>query len=1427
MGETPSRDAGSIVSMLRREVFVNEAESTVRFYLFRVYGLEQRVTVRCSTVEGGTAVAGLHYNRTIAEVSFGVGVALAHFEVALNNDERWECVRDFSSEIQEVIEGPGMLGDLVCTVCHIVDDDIYPVEVKRTHRQPRKIDEYMFPSSVHSQFFLTPEEIGDIQLIWGFLRTCFKDTWPFSMWGAIWSCYRGAYNVAMTLVAVILIDYVWMSEALLATLESDIEQLNRELDVRLWTATVLTVASIVATLTHCKTETWVIQNAKYGAITSSLRTNILTQLLYADDGRLSLLKTSEYLNIATNEVESAAKCYGELFPGIERCAHFVLELAKIFFFMPAAAPVILALIPLTFVYQRWRAPGARQLLDVRQQREREYVSTLSDVIDNAQTFRSLPGGRQTIRQVFVDHASGFAKAHLSAMCYNVETKERIELLQGLMLSGIFLASCVVVNYGHMSPGVAMSIIISFLSGTKDLLEISRITLQMKFHLEGIRSMARVLNFPTDAQRLESEAVANQHLVQKLMKIDLVHSGWVYCKLGTRAWPPMGSHGSGTLLGPGPLLNAAQAHEGMGSGNGGGEGAAGVDSDVAWMELYAGGWLKFYSRAQPEVHGGDPTRPKPMRSKDGDVTHEPPPNHAGDADPVLAVPLACIEAFALEDDDSLSTQKLLGQSHHYRVLSRSTFLARDHVAGGGVGRGKGKLAALPASGSRGRVGVDGRFYFVLIPKLNLGVSMMESGLVCACDTAAQRDKWVRELAVKSLLKSSGRLSSTSSPKVPGSAGLQASGLPVGAGQGEEGNGEGTGGEGDGGYELAKIPIFVGGNTAELDLRKVHVSGNKAAVAGLTDAELLSRCETSALPAASPHADSTSPPQPLPPPPPHAFPEQPPRSRAAASPRAKASPSHLHASSPAGRSPRWSLPHSPRARDGESPQSQSGSLLRHRSGSPLVSGLDWLNSVVLKDTAFRSPSQQKMFALALTGDCVVASSSSSSAEAERGRGDFNDVADAEQDELEGFSAPLIRFNARFSLGGMRVLEEQGVAQGAEEDPVELDVVLRLLCGTILPHKTHHGYLYSPPFLRYAYVSEVPVLLEGSVLKNLMLGVEAGTSHGRSLTKADAWEIARRCGLPSIFVNSPEAFNVGRGGRNLPCAAQQAICIARAILSDPHVLLLNRPLVHLPRCQRQQVLKVLSQFCSLGGVWGILNAHDRQQAGKVAGGVNSSGSGSFGTRSSPAEWRFTAAGRMRAGSVLHMEIQKRELASADEDEDQQISFEEFRRMKQHEGLGEEEVRRLFDALDRDRDGLLDQEEVLTAGPYTVIMTAEADDEASREAADVIPVHVTRERQTEPILKASVVVSARDLQSCDAFSGLADPYLVFLQQGCEVGRTPVIRRSLAPDWGSATLKLYQGCDFLTVQCWDNDTLTDDDIIGEAQVPSVAPVALPKQSFP
>ena len=47
---------------------------------------------------------------------------------------------------------------------------------------------------------------------------------------------------------------------------------------------------------------------------------------------------------------------------------------------------------------------------------------------------------------------------------------------------------------------------------------------------------------------------------------------------------------------------------------------------------------------------------------------------------------------------------------------------------------------------------------------------------------------------------------------------------------------------------------------------------------------------------------------------------------------------------------------------------------------------------------------------------------------------------------------------------------------------------------------GYLYKPPFLSYTYIPETPGLLEGSIIKNLMLGVDnTRVSHITSLNNA----------------------------------------------------------------------------------------------------------------------------------------------------------------------------------------------------------------------------------------------------------------------------------------------------------------------------------------
>lgn len=57
---------------------------------------------------------------------------------------------------------------------------------------------------------------------------------------------------------------------------------------------------------------------------------------------------------------------------------------------------------------------------------------------------------------------------------------------------------------------------AFISGSKDIVDISSIILKMKFHSEGLRMVSRILNYPTDAHVLaaelhEKESVLMQHM----------------------------------------------------------------------------------------------------------------------------------------------------------------------------------------------------------------------------------------------------------------------------------------------------------------------------------------------------------------------------------------------------------------------------------------------------------------------------------------------------------------------------------------------------------------------------------------------------------------------------------------------------------------------------------------------------------------------------------------------------------------------------------------------------------------------------------------------------------------------------------------------------------------------------------------------------
>jgi len=147
-----------------------------------------------------------------------------------------------------------------------------------------------------------------------------------------------------------------------------------------------------------------------------------------------------------------------------------------------------------------------------------------------------------------------------------------------------------------------------------------------------------------------------------------------------------------------------------------------------------------------------------------------------------------------------------------------------------------------------------------------------------------------------------------------------------------------------------------------------------------------------------------------------------------------------------------------------------------------------------------------------------------------------------------------------------------------------------GTNIIQRDDVPSVFVPPTLTYIFVSEMPVLLEGSILKNLLLGAKQ-TMHGRIPSNDQAWYIAKRCGLDPEYLHAPESFNVGKGGRNLPTQSRMAVCLARGILADPMVLMFHKPLALWPRNQRGRIYKLFEDFVKFGGLWGILSGRARQ--------------------------------------------------------------------------------------------------------------------------------------------------------------------------------------------------------------------------------------------
>jgi hypothetical protein len=168
-----------------------------------------------------------------------------------------------------------MIGAMNCCTCRIVDDDIFPQKEDRTKRNPLREAEKILPSCVNVEKFLTSDEIADYTLIQSFLIERWKETWPCSAWGFLWSIYRAMYAVLMTFVVMLFVDFVW------------VDPKAREFDeaqdgMRTAMTTAICIVVVIATWVQSNTETYIVVNSKCGLTGKQLRCVACMKICFGD-----------------------------------------------------------------------------------------------------------------------------------------------------------------------------------------------------------------------------------------------------------------------------------------------------------------------------------------------------------------------------------------------------------------------------------------------------------------------------------------------------------------------------------------------------------------------------------------------------------------------------------------------------------------------------------------------------------------------------------------------------------------------------------------------------------------------------------------------------------------------------------------------------------------------------------------------------------------------------------------------------------------------------------------------------------------------------------------------------------------------------------------------------------------------------------------
>ena len=174
-----------------------------------------------------------------------------------------------------------------------------------------------------------------------------------------------------------------------------------------------------------------------------------------------------------------------------------------------------------------------------------------------------------------------------------------------------------------------------------------------------------------------------------------------------------------------------------------------------------------------------------------------------------------------------------------------------------------------------------------------------------------------------------------------------------------------------------------------------------------------------------------------------------------------------------------------------------------------------------------------------------------------------------------------SVEFELGQLYMLRATGpqtVGETAEVVSSTLSTLLKICAGHLAPTA---GTVSTPGYLRVRFVPQEPLIFNTTLMKNL-----APTSTKCIRSEEQIWTLAHAVGLSDHLVGQPD-YHLGTGGLGIKLVDRQLVCIMRAMLADPDVLMLCKPGAVMKPAHSARLLRVLAAWVDGGGLDGVTAA------------------------------------------------------------------------------------------------------------------------------------------------------------------------------------------------------------------------------------------------